>query len=93
MIIIAPHHTVMGWKELDISNFLMYSDFLQSFQAIIRKLILCFALIHFFLTICWKNTYGHVSRLIHILYVLRKVQIADMMIVGIICNFLQIVML
>lgn len=27
MIIIAPHHTVMGWKELDISNFLMYSDF------------------------------------------------------------------
>lgn len=26
-VIICPHHTVMGWKTLDISNFLSYCDF------------------------------------------------------------------
>jgi len=26
-IIISPHHTVLGWDTLDISNFLAYSDF------------------------------------------------------------------
>jgi len=26
-IIISPHHTVLGWKSLDISNFLTYSEF------------------------------------------------------------------
>jgi len=26
-IIISPHHTVLGWKALDISNFLTYSEF------------------------------------------------------------------
>ena len=26
-IIISPHHTVAGWKSLDISNFISYSDF------------------------------------------------------------------
>ncbi|MGI6747116.1 MAG: hypothetical protein ACOX4V_02525 [Anaerovoracaceae bacterium] len=26
-IIICPHHTVLGWKSLDISNFLSYCDF------------------------------------------------------------------
>ena len=25
-IIICPHHTVMGWDALDISNFLRYSE-------------------------------------------------------------------
>lgn len=27
LVIISPHHTVLGWKALDISNFLSYSDF------------------------------------------------------------------
>lgn len=93
MIIIAPHHTVMGWKELDISNFLMYSDFFAELPSHYPEIDFVFRPHPLLFTICWKNTYGHVSRLIHILYVLRKVQIADMMIVGIICNFLQIVML
>lgn len=26
-ILICPHHTVLGWKSLDISNFLKYADF------------------------------------------------------------------
>ena len=26
-IIVSPHHTVLGWKSLDISNFLKYYDF------------------------------------------------------------------
>ncbi len=27
-VLICPHHTVMGWKALDISNFLQYSQFI-----------------------------------------------------------------
>lgn len=27
LVIICPHHTVLGWKSLDISNFLSYYDF------------------------------------------------------------------
>ena len=34
MIIIAPHHTIMGWKSLDISNFLKYSDFFAQLPAL-----------------------------------------------------------
>lgn len=32
-IIICPHHTVLGWKSLDISNFLVYKDFFLQLPA------------------------------------------------------------
>lgn len=32
-ILICPHHTIMGWKALDISNFLKYSQFITELPS------------------------------------------------------------